>query len=72
MPLMCARREDVDVYFLKGGCLNLYAYPFSLLPILNLAHGDWGLLMVFVQHQTKCHDPIAAVRKDRGEKIVRI
>ena len=67
MPLitpMCARREDVDVCFLKGGCLNLYAYPFSLLPILNLAHENWDLLMVFIQHQTKCHDPIAAVRKD--------
>lgn len=24
------------------------------------------------QHQTECHDPIAAVRKDRGEKIVRM
>ena len=24
-----------------------------------------------VQHQTECHDPIAAVRKDKGEKIVR-
>ncbi|KDQ61884.1 hypothetical protein JAAARDRAFT_90817, partial [Jaapia argillacea MUCL 33604] len=21
-------------------------------------------------HQTECHDPLAAVRKDRGEKIV--
>jgi hypothetical protein len=24
-----------------------------------------------IQHQTECHDPIAAVRKDKGEKIVR-
>lgn len=24
-----------------------------------------------VKHQTECHDPLAAVRKDRGEKIVR-
>ena len=26
---------------------------------------------VLPQHQTECHDPLAAVRKDRGEKIVR-
>lgn len=24
------------------------------------------------QHQTECHDPLAAVRKERGEKIVRV
>ena len=24
------------------------------------------------KHQTECHDPIAAVRKDKGEKIVRL
>lgn len=23
------------------------------------------------KHQTECHDPLSAVRKDRGEKIVR-
>ena len=27
---------------------------------------------VLPQHQTECHDPLAAVRKDRGEKIVRV
>lgn len=29
-------------------------------------------LINLLQHHTECHDPIAAMRKERGEKIVSI
>ena len=37
----------------------------------NARSNRWLFNVITIQHQTECHDPLAALRRERGEKIVR-
>jgi hypothetical protein len=82
-PTPIANTRDLETHYAtyhahvceERGCGSVFPDPRLLelvsrsLPFSNDLHSS--LLYLSAQHQTECHDPIAAVRKDKGEKIVR-
>ena len=55
--------EDCGSVFPEARLLELVSFP-------DLCIG-FHKLKRFIKHQTECHDPIAALKKERNEKIVR-
>ena len=77
MP-MCVNLQVVDACFPMRACLSwcvTLQYSVYCVRLRSLFLPFYILcfilhLLYHVQHQTECHDPLAAVRKERGEKIV--
>lgn len=54
------------------GCVFPEARLLALVSCAVLSGKDTdGANLPFVQHQTECHDPLAQILKERGDKIVR-
>lgn len=79
-PTPIANTKDLEAHYAtyhahvceESGCSSVFPDP-RLLELVSdsLFYFDIREFKeFFIQHQTECHDPIAAVRKDRGEKIV--
>ena len=64
MPFPCVRRGELWIYLPRDEISGSGEEPTNLFFML--------LEVEYNQHQTECHDPIAAIRKERGERIVRV
>jgi hypothetical protein len=58
--------EECNAVFPEPMFLELVRLSSVLLSLSHLTQRS-----LYLQHQTECHDPISAMKKERGEKIVR-